>query len=46
MREADDLLALAVGKDRMGVDATNLVQILGNIQRKSIVTFSTPISCF
>ena len=27
------LLALAVGKERMGVDAIDLVQTLGNIQR-------------
>ena len=28
-----DYLALAVGKERMGVNAMELVQILGNIQR-------------
>ena len=30
--ECATLIALAVGKERMGQDATNLVQILGNIQ--------------
>lgn len=41
---ANKFQALAVGKERVGKDAVELVQILGNIQRKYfqiIVRFET-----